>query len=117
MGDTLLAEGIAQMLRAYHKAFVAERVSTIEAATAVLADHPIDMLIISGMTSEMSAWLLPTLACFPTLTVVQSDLSTTKIQVITSRCIEARADQLLATIAALPRQGSASADQVPAMRN
>jgi len=117
MGDTLLAEGIALMLRTYGKALVTERVSTIEAAAAVLADHPIDVLIIIGMTREIGAWLLSTLARFPGLTVVQSDVSTTKIQVITSRCVEARLDQLLATIAALPGPDSALADEVQAMRN
>jgi len=117
MGDTLLAEGITLMLHTYGKALVTERVSTIEAAAAVLADHEIDVLIIIGMTREIGAWLLSTLARNPGLTVVQSDVSTTKIQVITSRCVEARLDARLATIAALPGPDSAPVDQVAAIRN
>ena len=115
LGNSLVAEAVTQILHASHEMCVTERVSTIEAALAVLAGRAVDVLIIIGTTDETSIWCLSALAHYPDLSVLRSDLSTPKIQV-TSHCIDARLDQLLAAIVALPRRDSATLDLEPAMR-
>jgi hypothetical protein len=116
LGNSLLAESMAHLLRANHQVCVAERVSTMDEARVVLADQVVDALIMIGTTDETSAWYLSVLDHHPTLPVVRNDLSRTTIHVITSHCVEARLDQLLAAIAALPQRGSATPDLEPAMR-
>ena len=116
LGNSLMAEAMTQILRANHQMCVTERVSTIEAALAVLAGRAVDVLIIIGTIDETSIWYLSALARYPDLSVLRSDLSTPKIQVMTSHCIEARLDQLLAAIVALPRRDSATPDLEPAIR-
>ncbi len=109
LGNSLSAEAMTEVLRDTEMC-VTERVSTIEIALAILASRAVDVLIMIGMPDETSRWYLSALRHYPDLPVLRSDLSTPKIQVMISRCIEARLDPLLAEIEALPRRGSARLD-------
>jgi hypothetical protein len=113
LGNSLSAEALTQILQVSHQLGAAKRVSTIEMALEVLASQEIDALLMIGTADETSHWYLSALNRYPDLPILRSDLSTPKIQVITSRCIEARLEQLLEAIAALPRRDRLAPDLEP----
>lgn len=117
LGSSLSAEAMTQILRLNRQTCVTERVSTLEAALVMLARRQFDVFVVVGTTDETSVWCLSALIRFPDLPILRSDLSTPKIQVITSRCIEARIEHLLAAIAGLPRRDSAALCLDPAARS
>ncbi len=110
LGDSFVAEGLACMLGRMPQLSMIDAVSTVEAALTVLAGQAVDALIVVGASEETITWYLAVLARYPNLPILRSDVGVTKIQLITSRCIEARLDQLLAAIALLPTSDSATPD-------
>jgi hypothetical protein len=106
VGDALPAEAMAHMLSGDRHMRVLGIAVTADEALATLADLEADVLLVIGTTDETISRYLPVLARYPCLPVLRSDISATTLQVITSRSIEPRLDQLLAAIALLPKAES-----------
>lgn len=106
VGDSLPAEAMAHMLSGDQHICVLGIAVTADEALATLAYLEADALLVIGTTDETISRYLPVLARYPRLPVLRSDISATTLQVITSRSIEPRLDQLLAAIAVLPRSES-----------
>jgi len=101
LGDSFVAEGTARMLRDVGQLRVISA-STVEMALAALERDTVDLLIVIGMTDETIMRYLAVLARYPDLPIIRSDLGVTKVQIISSRLIDARLDLLLEAIAELP---------------
>ena len=104
VGCTLFAESIAQMLRDSETVEVVGAASTIETAMLWLEADSADAIIVTGRDRESAGAIGPVFAAHRDVAIIRADLNTDQLQVITSRCVQARCDDLLAAIASLPKQ-------------
>jgi hypothetical protein len=100
VGDSIFAAGIAQTLTDSGAARVVGTASSIGAALPRLRDNGLDALIVAGATDTM-ADCGAVLIAYPGLTIIRADPDVDKVQVISSRCVQARFSDLLAVIEAL----------------
>ena len=107
VGDSLLAEGLAQMLASYAGVGEVEVIGsapTLEAALPLLKVKRPDVVIVAGTDEAATAIFGPLLTTHSDLPIIRADLSAHTVQVITSHRVEARTSDLLAAIVALPKR-------------
>ncbi len=98
VGDSLFAESIAYTLRGWEMVELVSRPATIEEALPWLETSDLDAVVVAGTDQGSTTHFGPLLAEYPNLMIIRADLSTDKIQIITSRCVHAREADLLATM-------------------
>ncbi len=74
----------------------------------LLKEQSPDAVIVAVVDETVVAAFAPILVANPNLSIIHADLNTNQIQVITNHSIDARMSDLLAAIAALPKQGASS---------
>ncbi len=104
VGDSLFAEGIAQMLASSGAVEVINAAPTLEAALPLLEAEPPDAVIVAGIGEATIAIFGPILAAYPDLPIIHADLGADNVRVITSQRVGTRSSDLLAAIAALPKR-------------
>ena len=107
VGNSLFAESIAQILATSQSVKLAGTASTMEMALPLLNGNNFDAVVVAGTLAEDIAAICSVLvSAYPDLSIIRADLSTNKVQVITSRCIQARRDDFIAAVSALPKRGN-----------
>lgn len=107
VGDSLLAEGLAQMLASYAGVGAVEVIGsapTLEVALPLLKVKRPDVVIVAGTDEAATTIFGPLLTTHSDLPIIRADPNADKVQVITSQRIDARSSDLLAAIAALPKR-------------
>lgn len=105
VGESVFAEGITQALTDSGAANVVGTAPSIEAAMLSLQANSLDVLVVAGTDMDTMADCGVLLTTYPDLPIIRADLSIKKVQVISSRCVEARFSDLLAVIGDLPKRG------------
>lgn len=104
IGDSLFANGIIAVMRRVDTMRVIGMVPSLEAAASWLSRNQPDVIIVVGITGEDSGKDFGSLvAHFPHLPIIWTTLTTDKIQITTSQCVDAHMAGLLEVIAALPK--------------
>jgi hypothetical protein len=107
MGWSLFAETVERALTSQadpQTVIVVGRCSTLEEALRQIPLANPDVVIVAGMDQPASAVFGPLLACFPDLPILNADLNTNYVQVITSRSVHADRVDLLNAIVSLPKR-------------
>jgi hypothetical protein len=113
VGNSLPAESFAHRLAdgmAASSLKVMGTAATIEEAIPLLDSNEVDVLIVAGTDRVSTSRLGPVLAQYSDVPVIRIDVSHHKIQIITSREVDARAVDLVEAIKALPLRASDSGD-------
>ncbi len=105
VGDSLFAEGIARTLMSCEAVIVIDIAATVESALPALEAKKLDAIIVAGPDTISTTNIGPFLAAHPNLTIIRADLSSDKVQIITSRCIQARTADLLAAMNSILKSG------------
>ncbi|HJW84872.1 MAG TPA: hypothetical protein VJ754_11250 [Anaerolineae bacterium] len=109
IGDSLFAESLARMLASTEMVRVVGCAPTPQAALPLLdTSHP-DAVIVAGENDMSTMTFGPVLTAYPDLPVICADLNVDSVRVITSQRIGARASDLLAAVAGLPKRRQMSA--------
>ena len=114
VGNSLTAESFAHRLEeeslVESDLKVVGMVATIEEAPPLLDSNEVDVLIVAGTDRVSTSRLGPILAQYSDVPVIRIDVSHHKIQIITSREVDARAVDLVEAIKALPLRASEPGD-------
>ena len=114
VGDSLPAESFVHRLEEESLAGSSPKVmgtaATIEEAIPLLDSNEVDVLIVAGTDRVSTSRLGPVLAQYSGVPVIRIDVSHHKIQIITSREVDARAVDLVEAIKALPLRASVPGD-------
>jgi len=111
VGDSLFAETLIHPLGDSQYVAVIGTAPTPEDALPMLKEQSPDAVIVAVADEAVVAAFTPILIANPNLTIIHADLNTNQIQVITNQSIDARMSDLLAAIAALPKQGASSDEE------
>ena len=112
VGDSLFAEALVQSLGESENVVVIGAALTPEDALPMLKEQSPDAVIVAETNEAVIAAFTPMLIANPNLTIIHADLSTNQMQVITNHSIDARVSDLLAAIAAPPKQGVSSDEEI-----
>ena len=112
VGDSLFAEALVQSLGDSQNVTVIGTALTSEGALPMLKEQSPDAVIVAETNEAVVAAFTPMLIANPNLTIIHADLSTNQMQVITNHSIDARMSDLLAAIAASPKQGITSDEKI-----
>lgn len=112
VGDSLFAEALIQSLGENENIVVIGTAPTPEEALLMLKEQLPDAVIVAETNEAVVAAFTPMLIANPNLTIIHADLSTNQMQVITNHSIDARMSDLLAAIAASPKQGVSSDEEI-----
>jgi len=108
IGDSLFAETLIQLLGDSQTVSVIGTASTPEDALPMLKNQSPDAVIVAVADESIVAAFTPILVANPNLPIIHADLNTNQMQVITNQSIDARVSDLLAAIAALPKQDASN---------
>lgn len=101
IGNSLFAETLAQMLAHATGVVVVGTAPTLDTALPLIDSACPDVLILAACTSH-SDGISNVLISYPHLPILWADLDTNEVQLITSRSISARREDLLAMLDELP---------------
>jgi len=104
IGDSLFAESLTRMLANAGTVRVVGSAPTPQAALPLLATSHPDAVIVAGENDMSTMTFGPVLTAYPDLPVICADLNMDNVRVITSQRIGARASDLLAAVAGLPKR-------------
>lgn len=104
VGGSLFATTLSQTLLDSEMVRIVATAPTISQALPLLAATAPDVLILAGSGNQRPENLIPVLDAYPDLSIIYADLKHDYIQVITSQRVGTRRSDLLAAIAALPKQ-------------
>ena len=102
VGDSLFAETLRQILTATEGIDVIGSAPTPEAALPLLKTQLPDAVIVANVEETLPAFVSQFLSVYPGLPIICADLNTDEVQIITSRRIAARSDDLIKVIRSLP---------------
>lgn len=106
IGDSLFTETLAHMLAgAAGVAVVGSVTSRVAAFTAVAQARP-HVIIVADVGDQFQAHFGPLLSLYPNIPIISADLNRDYVQIITSRRVNARRDDLLAAIDELAKSVS-----------
>ena len=111
VGDSLFAETLIQLLGDSQTVAVIGTAPTPEDALPMLKSQTPDAVIVAVADETVVTTFSPILIANPNLPIIHTDLSTNQMQVITNHSIDARMSDLLAAIAASPKQGASSDEE------
>ncbi|MBT3314649.1 MAG: hypothetical protein HN390_08540 [Anaerolineae bacterium] len=117
VGDSLFAETLIQALGDSQNVVVIGSAPTPDDALPLLEELSPDVVIVAVADEAVVAAFTPILIANPNLTIIHTDLSTNQMQVITNQSVDARMSDLLAAIAALPKQGASDGNELSAGKN
>ena len=103
IGNSLLAEGMAQMLGDSPSVRVIGVAPTADEALVLLAEHEIDALIVMGTDDQTTVRYCQIMAQYPELPLIRADISQDKVQVFTSQSVDAKPGALIDAISLLPK--------------
>jgi len=112
VGDSLFAEALIQSLGESPNVVIIGTAPSPEDALPMLKEQSPDAVIVAETNEAVVAAFSPMLIANPNLTIIHADLSTNQMQVITNHSIDARISDLLAAIAASPKQGITSDEKI-----
>ncbi len=104
IGDSVFAAALSQMLTQSDRVSVAGCAPTPNAATALIAAHQPDAVIVAEVDRAVTSDYGQLFAVQPDLPIIRADLNADSVQVITSHRIHARPADLLTAIAELPKR-------------
>ncbi len=104
VGDSLFAETLIQLLGDSPTVTVIGTAPTPEEALSILKNQTPDAVIVAVADETIVAAFTPILIANPNLPIIHADLNTNQMHLITNQAIDARVSDLLAAIAALPKQ-------------
>lgn len=104
IGNSLLTEGIAQMLGDSQAVQVIGVAATADEALATIAEQDVDALIVMGTNDQTTVRYCQIMAQYPDLPLIRADISQNKVQVYTSQCVDAKPDALIEAISLLPKR-------------
>ncbi len=111
VGNSLFAETLIQALGDNQNVVVIGTAPTPEDALPMLKEKSPDAVIVAVADDDVVAAFTPILVSNPNLTIIHADLSTNQMQVITNQSVDARMSDLLAAIAASPKQGASGGEE------
>ncbi|MBC8335671.1 MAG: hypothetical protein H8E29_10420 [Anaerolineales bacterium] len=114
VGDSLFAETLIQLLGDSQTVSVIGTAPTPEDAIPKLKSQTPDAVIVAVADESIVAAFTPILIANPNLPIIHADLNTNQMQVITNQSIDARVSDLLAAIAALPKQDASKDENIKA---
>ena len=117
VGDSLFAETLIQALGDSQNVAVIGSAPTPDDALPLLEELSPDVVIVAVADEAVVAAFTPILIANPNLTIIHTDLNTNQMQVITNQSVDARMSDLLAAIAALPKQGASDDDELSTGKN
>ena len=105
IGNSLFAETLAGMLAAVAEISVVAEADTPQTALSLLKSVCPDVVIVAdSVATHAGNELVGLVVTHPNLPLIRADLTANTVQVITSRSISARRDDLLAVLADLPQR-------------
>jgi chemotaxis response regulator CheB len=105
IGNSLFAATLTQLLADIPDVVVVAEADSTQTALSLLKSVCPDVVIVAayGSTSD-NAELVGLVVTNPQLPLIRADLTTNTVQVITSRSVSARRDDLLAVLDSLPQR-------------
>lgn len=105
IGNSLFAETLSDLLAGVPGIAVVGEADNTETALSLLRSVCPDVIIVAdSVTTENSLDLVGLVVTHPQLPLIRADLTTNSVQVITSRCVSARREDLLAVLDQLPQK-------------
>ena len=103
VGNRLFADALSYLLAENSSITVIDSISTIEECVDVINNKLVDTLIIAQSLLSEESSLCELINNFPDKTIIKAHLEKNHLEVITRQSIQARSQDLLSTLAALPR--------------
>ena len=105
IGSSLFAETLVGLLAEVPEISVVAEADTLQTALSMLKSTCPDVLIVAdSVATSAGNELVGLVVTHPNLPLIRADLNTNTVQVITSRSISARRDDLLAVLSDLPQR-------------
>lgn len=104
IGNSLLTEGIAQMLGDSQAVQVIGVAATADEALVTIAEQDVDALIVMGTNDQTTVRYCQIMAQYPGLPLIRADISQNKVQVFTSQSVDAKPGALIEAICSLPQR-------------
>jgi DNA-binding NarL/FixJ family response regulator len=104
LGNSLLAEGIAELLGDSQAVQVIGTAAKVDEVLALLAEYDVDALIVMGTDDQATARYGQIMAQYPDLPLIRADISQNKVRVFTSQSIDANPGALIEAISSLPKR-------------
>jgi chemotaxis response regulator CheB len=103
IGNSLFAETLTDLLSNVPEILVVGEADNAQSALSLLQSTCPDVVIMADcVTNNASTDLIGLVVTHPQLPLIRADLTTNTVQVITSRSVSARRDDLLAVLNSLP---------------
>jgi hypothetical protein len=106
VGESAYAQGLAQKLADDGSVMVVATSPTVDGAKPFLAARDLDVVIVLGERGDRQAICSPLLTAQADLAIVYADMAASSMQVITSKSLVARTEDLMEAIAFLPAKVS-----------
>lgn len=103
VGNQLFANALSYLLAEDSSIIVIDCISSIQECVRVIDNQSVDTLIIAQSLMPEENSLCEVFNTFPNKTIIKAHIENNQIEVITSQRIQARSQDLLNTLAALPR--------------
>lgn len=105
IGNSLFAETLTDLLANVPEILVVGEADSPQTALLLLQSTCPDVVIMADcIASEASTDLIGLVVTHPQLPLIRADLTTNTVQVITSRSVSARREDLLAVLNSLPQK-------------
>lgn len=105
VGESAYAQGLAQRLADDGSVVVVATSPTVDGAKPFLAARDLDVVIVLGERGDRQSICSPLLTAQSDLAIVYADMAASSMQVITSKSLVARTEDLMEAIAFLPAKG------------
>ena len=99
----MFADTIINTLSSQELVVVTGTAPTVETALELMAGDPPDVVVYVDTHGGAGETLCALTARYPELAFIKADLTSGQLRLITSKCIRASSDELVAAISGLPR--------------